>query len=96
MKTSSKELKIKLSDLDKTVIMLKAISHPKRLFIVSCLSNGERLSVREIQELVGLPQPVVSHHLTILKNAGVIVCKSKGKTKLHFIMNNPKSKYIRI
>lgn len=85
MKTMTKELNINFTNINKTAIVLKAISYPQRLLIVSHLVNGQRLSVKEIQDLVELRQPVASHHLTILKNSGIITCNLEGK--LNFILS---------
>ena len=37
------------------------------------------LSVGEIVELVGVGQPTVSHHLAILKEAGLVFSRTEGK-----------------
>src|SRR3974377_218140 len=52
--------------------IIKAMSHPTRLFIVDELAtNGERC-VCELTEMVGADISTVSKHLAVLKNAGII------------------------
>lgn len=53
------------------VHILKALSDEYRLRIVKILERKD-LCVCELQELLGLSQPAVSHHLKVLSNAGII------------------------
>lgn len=48
----------------------KALSEPARLQIVRALSDECR-PVSEVVAATGLPQPLVSHHLRILRDAGI-------------------------
>ncbi|MBN1273519.1 MAG: winged helix-turn-helix transcriptional regulator [Candidatus Aminicenantes bacterium] len=58
--------------------ILKALAHPVRLFIVEELAGSPRC-VHELTEMVGLDISTVSKHLSVLKNAGLIRDKKKGK-----------------
>lgn len=49
---------------------LKALADENRLHIVEVLSV-ECKSVNEIAEVAGLSQPLASHHLKVLRNAGI-------------------------
>lgn len=53
------------------VDMLKALAEENRLEIVRLLSQGS-LCVCEIEEKIKLSQNLVSHHLAVLKKAGLI------------------------
>jgi ArsR family transcriptional regulator len=57
--------------IDRTAALLGAIAHPKRLAIVAALARRE-LCVCELVDALGLPQPLVSHHLAALRGAGVV------------------------
>ena len=57
--------------------VLKALSHPTRLFIVDELSNGERC-VCELTGMIGDDMSTVSKHLAVLKNAGIIADDKRG------------------
>ena len=70
---------IELSKLETASEMLKAIAHPLRLAIVDMLDNKQSLSVTEIYESLEIEQAVASHHLSILKNKGVLLSKRDGK-----------------
>ncbi|MBI5386552.1 MAG: winged helix-turn-helix transcriptional regulator [Verrucomicrobia bacterium] len=57
--------------------ILKALSHPTRLFMVDELSHGPR-SVRELTDLVGSEMSTVSKHLSLLKHAGIVADEKRG------------------
>ena len=56
----------------------KALGEEMRLKIVELLLPGE-LCVCEIIEELGLSQPAVSHHMKILKQAGLVRDRREGK-----------------
>jgi DNA-binding transcriptional ArsR family regulator len=56
----------------------KALSDETRQKILGFLKNGP-LSVNEIVARTELAQPTVSHHLNLLKQAGILVTKRRGK-----------------
>ncbi|HEY3081605.1 MAG TPA: metalloregulator ArsR/SmtB family transcription factor [Chloroflexota bacterium] len=51
--------------------LLGAVAHPKRLALVTALARRE-LCVCELVDLLGLPQPLISHHLAALRQAGIV------------------------
>lgn len=53
------------------VAALRALSEPLRWRIVELLAV-EELCVCHIVEELGVPQPLVSHHLRILRDAGLV------------------------
>ena len=57
--------------------MIKALANPARMEIVVRLEK-EGCNVTTIQKNLGLPQSTISHHLKVLKNAGLIVSKREG------------------
>jgi DNA-binding transcriptional ArsR family regulator len=57
--------------------LCKTFSDPKRLMIISELRGGER-SVNDLVAALGIPQAVVSRHLAILRNRGVVLTRRKG------------------
>ena len=71
------------SKLDETQIesdaeIFKAMADPCRLKILSLLREGE-LCVCEIMVAVDRPQSSTSHHLSILKDAGLIKERKDGR-----------------
>lgn len=57
--------------------LCKTFSDPKRLMIISELREGEK-SVNELVATLQVPQAVVSRHLAILRNRGVVVTRREG------------------
>ncbi len=52
-------------------IVMKAMAHPTRLFILDKLNEREHC-VCELQKLIGADMSTVSRHLSVLRNAGII------------------------
>jgi ArsR family transcriptional regulator len=57
--------------------IFNALSDPTRLEILDFLRDGEKC-VCEITPHLKLPQPVVSRHLKILKNVGLVKRRKQG------------------
>lgn len=57
---------------------LRVLSDPTRLRIL-CLVREKELCVCDILEAMKLPQNLVSHHLRVLREAGIIHSKRDGK-----------------
>jgi len=69
---------LKGKELDALAGQFKALSDPTRLSIVNSLANREEGCVCEFQHL-GLSQPTISHHLKILREAGLVeVARKRG------------------
>jgi DNA-binding transcriptional ArsR family regulator len=64
--------------------IFKALSDPARLTIIDFLRDGEKC-VCEIIPHIKLIQPVVSRHLKILKDAGLIKGRKDGNRRLYSI-----------
>ena len=60
--------------------LFKALCEPSRLTILGALTEAEKpLSVGEIAEQLPIDISVVSRHLAILKEAGVVDAEKRGK-----------------
>lgn len=71
--------------------MLKALAEENRLGIVKLLSNRS-LCVCEIEKQLKLPQNLVSHHLAVLKKAGIIGNCKCGKNNYYSLNKKALSK----
>ena len=58
--------------------IIKALAHPTRLFVVDELSRGERC-VCELTAMIGADISTVSKHLSVLKQAGIVVDEKRGQ-----------------
>ena len=65
------------SDTD-SVRAIKAVGDRTRLQILRILLDGEEC-VTDIARRLGLAQPRISHHLTILRNSGLVRDRRSGK-----------------
>jgi DNA-binding transcriptional ArsR family regulator len=55
----------------------RALAHPVRIRILELLVKGDR-SVQELQEALGLEQPVVSQHLAVLRASQIVSGRKEG------------------
>jgi DNA-binding transcriptional ArsR family regulator len=58
--------------------LLRALSAPLRIAIVMELRSGARY-VHELVDTLGVPQPLVSQHLRVLRGAGVVRGSRRGR-----------------
>lgn len=59
--------------------MFKALGHPVRLQIVELLSRyGGQVCVCDVESQFDLSQPTISHHLKILREAGLVASEQRG------------------
>lgn len=65
--------------------MLKAIAHPTRIKILEILKKGDKLTVTQIQQKLKSEQSTTSHHLSILKDKGVLCSYRNGKNIHYYI-----------
>ncbi len=66
-------------DRQRTAIIARALSDPKRLCVLETLASGER-SVSELSRDVGCQVPNMSQHLGVLRSAGLVIARREGTT----------------
>jgi DNA-binding transcriptional ArsR family regulator len=80
------------SELDKLLspMFFKALCESNRLKIVSMLSDCKTpLTVGQIAEKLPVDSSVVSRHLAILRDAGIVLARKRGK-EVHYFMDTGK------
>ena len=74
--------------LDAVAWAFKALSDPARLKILrhlatqapgKCCGTGEGVCACDLEEVTGLKQPTVSHHMKCLISANLVMGEKKGK-----------------
>ncbi len=75
------------NNTEKIAEIFKALSSSTRLKIVIGLIEKHECNVSKMAEGLGIAQPNVSQHLTILKNAGVIEGYRKGNQICYKVVN---------
>ena len=58
--------------------VFKALGDPVRMRIVRMLADNGEMCVCKIIPEIGMSQPAVSHHLGVLKNAGLVSPRKEG------------------
>jgi ArsR family transcriptional regulator len=67
--------------------MAKALADPVRLQLVDVLrKHAGKVCVCELVPLFDLSQPTVSHHLKVLREAGVVDCERRGLWAYYYVV----------
>lgn len=64
--------------------LLKALAHPLRLLLVHALQNGPQC-VHDLVDASGARQPLVSQHLRVLRDAGLVVATRQSR-EVHYAL----------
>jgi len=83
------------ADLSQTVEFLKLVSEENRLKIICILKKGEKC-VCDIWQLLNLPQNLVSHHLKVLKDFGLVSSRQEGLKVFYSINGKNIKKYSKL
>jgi len=67
--------------------ILKSVAHPKRLAIIQCLTQEEKLSVGKLQIKLQITQSMTSQHLASLRNVGIVGCEKEANICYYYILN---------
>ena len=76
-------------DTEEYALIFKALAHPTRLTIAYNLMLQPECNVSKMCECLQIPQPTVSQHLSILKNANVISGRRRAN-QICYKVENPK------
>lgn len=82
-KVSIKKIKKSCSEI---CLILKALSHPQRLLILSYLLNGQK-TVSELVQSTGISQSQISQFLIRMKFEGLVVSERNGKYQVYSIID---------
>lgn len=82
-------MKVQNIDIEEYTMIFKALAHPTRLTIAYNLMLQPECNVSKMSECLQIPQPTVSQHLSILKNAKVISGNRNGN-QICYHVENPK------
>src|SRR5213082_3014245 len=76
------EADVRLKHAQRAAMLLKQVSDPTRLQVITMLSQGER-HVGSLCEALTQSQPAVSHHLALLRHGGIIIPRRQGKNSFY-------------
>ena len=68
--------------------LCKTLADPKRQMMIAELRSGEK-TVGEIVTAIEVSQPMVSHHLAVLRDGGVVKARREG-SNIYYSLVDPK------
>ena len=74
------------SDMSRTAVTtdpFTAIAEPRRRQIIELLARQKSLAVGAIVVALGLPQPVVSKHLGVLREVGIVAVSKQSRHRVY-------------
>ena len=66
----------------------KALADPARIGIVNLLSASDEVCVCTLTDALELSQPTVSHHLRLLREAGLVTVEKRGTWSYYRLEND--------
>ncbi len=66
---------------------LKVCGHPLRLMLLCHIARQGGPCVSQLWECLGQPQPVVSQHLAVLKEKGIVASRVQGNRRIYSIVD---------
>jgi ArsR family transcriptional regulator len=80
-------------DFEPAAALLKAVADPYRLTMISTLADAlDEVCVCDFTDALPLNQPTVSHHLRILREAGLVTCERRGTWVYYRIASDARSR----
>jgi ArsR family transcriptional regulator len=76
---------LKPKEFESLSARFKALADPTRLAIVNRLANRDASCVCEFDSL-GLSQPTISHHLKVLREAGIVASERQGLWAYYYVL----------
>ncbi len=65
---------------------MSAVADPYRMSIIQELSEKGEIRCCDVVCMTGLSQPTCSHHIKLLADSGLIVCRKQGRNNI-FTLN---------
>lgn len=65
--------------------LLKVAAHPQRLAILDLLGGRKRMCVSDLVEALGIGQAILSQHLTLMRDKGLLGVEREGKYSFYHL-----------
>ncbi|MFQ5705758.1 MAG: ArsR/SmtB family transcription factor [Gemmatimonadales bacterium] len=78
--------------LERAADTIRLLGHPERLKILEVLEGGEA-TVSDIQNQLGISQPIVSQHLAKMRGYGIVAAERDG-VHVYYRVVEPKVEHI--
>ncbi len=95
MSTTTLEQRVGTEKLVRASELLKVAAHPQRLAILDLLGRNKRLCVTDLMDLLGVEQAILSQHLTLMRDKGLVDFAKEGKYSFYFLTQPDFMKIIR-
>ena len=83
------QAKLSLEELQQFTDDLQILAHPIRMQILDILGQSrEAVCVCDLEAALPIKQPTVSHHLRLLREAGLIDCERQGLWAYYFVQRD--------
>jgi DNA-binding transcriptional ArsR family regulator len=79
---ATNETALRTKTFQRAAYLLKQVSDPTRLQVITMLSEGEH-HVGSLCEQFNMSHPAVSHHLALLRHGGIVERRRQGKNNFY-------------
>jgi DNA-binding transcriptional ArsR family regulator len=79
---ATNETVLRTKTFQRAAYLLKQVSDPTRLQVITLLSQGEH-HVGSLCEQFNMSHPAVSHHLALLRHGGIVERRRQGKNNFY-------------
>jgi len=76
--------------------LFKLLSDPTRLLIFMYLARRNEATVREIAEVLGKPDNLVSYHISLVKRLGLVTSRKSGRNVYYRIVDETIKKLVEL
>ena len=77
--------KTRPTDLDPDIRLLSALADPTRLALVRELAGSSETCACDLTTCCDVRQPTVSHHLRVLREAGIVASERRGQNIYYWL-----------
>jgi ArsR family transcriptional regulator, arsenate/arsenite/antimonite-responsive transcriptional repressor len=83
------ELAVEPADMGPAVDVLKALADPTRLSMLATLrKHAQPVCICDLVAVYDLGQPTISHHMAVLREAGLVSCEKRGLWGFYSLRDN--------
>ncbi|WP_393965675.1 ArsR/SmtB family transcription factor [Exiguobacterium sp. S22-S28] len=83
--TDSKALDHAVEYFQESIPIFQVLSDINRQHIIIELARHDRLNVSQLDEKISLSRPAISHHLKVLRAAGIVSSEKSGTENFYFL-----------
>lgn len=82
------KVRVDQKKLERAAYVLKCVAHPVRISIIDLLEQRDRLTVSQLQEVLQIEQSLLSHHLTNMRDKGLVDTQREGKNVFYSLSDS--------